>query len=339
VKNIDEKMIVLINESVDREKWQLLIHRSKYSSPFQTPEYRDFINSNGVYHSDVVAIELDGEYRALVVIVKYRESGFKAYFSTRGIINGGPMLLDGEESTLVTLLNAINKLYKRRLIYIEVRNSFDYSTYHEMYLNSGWSYTEHLNVQIDVSNASEESVLLGMKGNRKREIVNSLKEGVEIKVTDNPKEVKQLYVILRDLYDTRVKLPLPPLNYFLSLFESSIGKVIVVSHNNTIIGGTFCVCYSKLSINTLYYAGLRNYHKKIFPTHLAILGVIHFAIQNGVALVDMMGAGNPNKEYGVRKYKQQFGGDTVSHGRYKYVFKPLLYKVGELGVRLLTKGI
>ena len=50
-----------------------------------------------------------------------------------------------------------------------------------------------------------------------------------------------------------------------------------------------------------------------------------------------MGAGKPDDHYGVRDFKQEFGGKLVEHGRYKYINKPLLYKIGEIGVKLLRK--
>ena len=46
---------------------------------------------------------------------------------------------------------------------------------------------------------------------------------------------------------------------------------------------------------------------KNFPTHLAIIGVIKYAIKNNIKVVDLMGAGKPDKAYGVRNYKLAFG--------------------------------
>jgi len=50
-----------------------------------------------------------------------------------------------------------------------------------------------------------------------------------------------------------------------------------------------------------------------------------------------MGAGKPNEEYGVRDYKSQFGGDLVAFGRYLKVLNPLLYRVGKVGLKILSK--
>ncbi|KIE17596.1 hypothetical protein DS62_02070, partial [Smithella sp. SC_K08D17] len=142
---------------------------------------------------------------------------------------------------------------------------------------------------------------------------------------------------LKDLYAARVKLPLPDFSYFKNLYESEIGKVFIVTHKDIIIGGAFCLYYEGLSIYTMYYAGIRDYHKKIYPTHIAIMGIIEFAINNNLEYVDFMGAGKPDEDYGVRDFKLQFGGELVEHGRYLLILNPLLYKIGVLGLKVLAK--
>lgn len=67
------------------------------------------------------------------------------------------------------------------------------------------------------------------------------------------------------------------------------------------------------------------------------MGVIDFAIEHELKMVDFMGAGKPDSEYGVRDFKLQFGGDLVEHGRFKYICKPMLYKMGVLGLKILAK--
>ena len=49
----------------------------------------------------------------------------------------------------------------------------------------------------------------------------------------------------------------------------------------------------------------------------------------------MMGAGTPDVEYGVRDFKAEFGGEMVEHGRFRKIAKPILYKIGILGIKML----
>lgn len=329
-------MRFLINQEIKKEKWLNLLENSNNASPFQTPEFLDMYNNVDVYSADVFAIEEKGDYTTLVVVTIQKEKGVKGYFSKRGIIYGGPVLVSSGEKALEALLTNIKNYYKKDIIYLEIRNNFDYSNYIKTFEKCGWSYERRLNVQLDVKDISLEGVLAKMKYNRRREIKLSYKEGAITRFAKDEAEVGKLYQILENLYIERVKLPLNPLSFFLSLFSSSQGKVFVVLHNEVIIGGAFCL-YDKMSICTLYYAGLRGYHKKIFPTHLAIMGVIEFAIENKIEMVDFMGAGKPDETYGVRDFKLQFGGDLVEHGRFNNVFNPLLFRTGTLGLKLMSK--
>jgi lipid II:glycine glycyltransferase (peptidoglycan interpeptide bridge formation enzyme) len=51
----------------------------------------------------------------------------------------------------------------------------------------------------------------------------------------------------------------------------------------------------------------------------------------------MMGAGKPDEGYGVRDFKAKFGGELVEHGRYLYLCKPMMYKLGKKIIEQLKK--
>lgn len=317
--------------------WKTLLAKSKYSSPFQTPQFVEFFNAIENFSAEVFAIEEDEEYKALIVLTIQKEQGFKSYFSRRGIIYGGPLLLVSENNFMKYLIDEVTRFYNRKLIYLEVRNNFDFNSISSIFKNSGWEYEKHNNVQLDISSLNLEKVLANMKYNRRREINISYKEGAVVTEAKNLREVVLLYENLKELYKERVNVPLPPKSYFISLYESSLGKVFIVKHNDNLIGGAFCLFSNKRGIYTLYYTGNRNYHKKIFPTHLAIMGVIKFALNNDLKMVDFMGAGKPGLDYGVRSFKLQFGGQLVEHGRFIKILNPFLYKVGVLGLKIISK--
>jgi lipid II:glycine glycyltransferase (peptidoglycan interpeptide bridge formation enzyme) len=116
---------------------------------------------------------------------------------------------------------------------------------------------------------------------------------------------------------------------------SPIGKVFVVLHNGNIIGGAFCLYTEQRSVYTLYYCSIREYHKRIFPAHLSILAAIDFGIKNGLEYLDFMGAGLKEKEYGVRQYKQEFGGEMIEYGRFRKVNNRFMFAIGEAGLWIL----
>ena len=331
-------MIILFN-NIPNKKWKLFLNNSTFATPFQTPEFFDFFNIEDGLSAEVFAVEENDELLALCVVTFQKEKGIKGYFSRRAIIYGGPLIADNEKAkqALGILLLAINKKIKHKVIYAETRNFNDYSQYSECFLKNRWNYEPYLNVRISLFEKTIDEILANMKYNRRREIQLSFKECAITKEAENETEVTYLYNILYDLYKSRVKLPMPDLFFFIKLFNSQIGKVFIVEHNRRIIGGSFCFYYPNKSIYTMYYCGLRNYNSKIFPTHLAIMASIDFGIKHKLQVLDMMGAGKPSVEYGVRKYKAEFGGETVEHGRFINIYNPFLFKLGKTGLNLLKK--
>ena len=322
---------------ISSEKWLAAIKNDQFTTPFQSPEFFSFFNSIPLQSAKVFAIEKENNLKALCIVTIQKEKGIKGYFSRRAIIYGGPVLIDNDIDALKELLKLISDKLKHDVIYIETRNFNDYSFFHSAFSDQKWNFVPYLNFQVDLQNKTLEELLGKMKYNRKREIRISFEEGAKIDTATSVTEVKELYKILKNLYDTRVKLPLPELNYFEKLFQSTIGKVFLVKHNQNIIGGSFCFYYPGKAIYTLYYCGVRDYHKKIFPTHLAIVGAMEFGIKNNLKLLDLMGAGQPGQEYGVRNYKAEFGGAMVEHGRFIKICNPALYKLGKFGLSILKK--
>ncbi len=332
--------IITEYKNINRNKWTSLLDKSPFSSPFQTPGYFDFFNTVPGLSAEVFAVEGNNELLALCVVTINKEEGIKSFFSRRAIIYGGPLVVCSERGGLALddLLSAINKELKHRVIYAETRNFNDYSSYKDCFLKNGWNYIPYLNIQISLQGKTMDDILGAMKYNRRREIQISIKEGTIAKEAEDTEDVTALYNILSQLYKNRVKLPLPELDFFIRLFNSASGKVFIVKHKEQIIAGAFCLYYPAKSIYTMYYCGLRNHHPKIFPTHLAIVAAIEFGLNSNLLKVDLMGAGKPDKEYGVKKYKSEFGGELLEHGRFIKVYNPFLFKLGKLGINII-KGI
>ncbi len=274
---------------------------------------------------------------ALCVITFQQEKGIKGPFSRRAIIYGGPLLCEGEEAACRELLSGIDEVLRRRAIYAEVRNFKDYRFLTPVYQQAGWEYLPYLDLQLPIEGKTAEEILAGMKYNRRREIRLSLENNAFCRPAETEAEASALYQILKNLYHKRVRVPLPEYRFFQQLYFSDIGKVLVVLHRGAVVGGVFCFFLEGRGIYTMYYCGIRNYHPRIFPTHLAVLGAIEFGLQNGLKRASLMGAGRRDEQYGVRRYKMGFGGELVEPGRFLKILNPLLFKVGKLGLALMQK--
>ncbi len=166
-------MKLLINQDVKKENWIKLLNKSQFVSPFQSPEFYKLYNEIDIFLSDVFAIEENGEYKALVVVTIQKERGIKGFFSKRGIIYGGPLLISLDVDILDRLLKGLKKNYKKGIIYLEIRNNFDYSFFDNIFEKNGWIYEKRLNIELDIKNKSSEDILSKMKYNRRRQIKRS----------------------------------------------------------------------------------------------------------------------------------------------------------------------
>jgi serine/alanine adding enzyme len=330
-------MEILFNDSIPLFAWQELLSRNPYATPFQSSEFYNLYNSVNNLSAQAIAVSDSDSLKALVVVTLQREQGVKGYFSRRGIIYGGPLIDITHPEAFDLLLKQISKTLKKKAIFIETRNFSDYSDFKDVFLSHGWNYVPYYNVQINLLGQSKKSFQYLFNYNRRREIRQSINQGASYITCDNDKQVIEVYEILRKNYKERVKLPLPPIDFFLKYFHTQDLRIFAVLHNEKIIGGAFCPVLKRKKLFTFYYCGLRDYHKKIFPTHLAILASIEYCIENQIPHFNFMGAGKPEINYGVRNYKLEFGGELVEYGRFVKINNHLLYQMGRYGISVIKK--
>lgn len=325
------------NSTINFDLWQKLIDRSEFATPFQTPLFFNFLINSSTLKPFVFAVGNNEVYDAICLVTLQKEEGLKGYFSRRAIIYGGLVLTNEISETKITLLlNNITEFLRRKAIYLEIRNLFDYSSYKETFIKAGWDYEPYQNFQLSLQNVTKENILSLFKYNRRREIKQSISHGATYRMCEDENEIYEIYEILRELYYSRVKLPLPAFDFFFGLFRNQIIKVFIVQHKGKTIGGSFCPILMGKGIYTFYYCGKREYHKNIYPTHLAILAAIEYALDNNIPMMDFMGAGKSEDKYGVKDYKSQFGGELVEHGRFIKILNPLLFNLGKIGLKVLS---
>jgi hypothetical protein len=328
-------MKVLTNEQIDITLWEEFVAGNPHATPFQTWDYYRLLIGGKQSSGQAVCVIGEERILALAVIHIQRERGIKGFFSRRGVIFGGPLVDPSFPEAMDLLLKAIHGLHRHRVIYMETRNLSDFSSYRNVFEVNGWVYHEHLNCVLGIEN--REQVLSGMSESRRRQIRMSIDNGATWEECSSLEDLEELYSLLNELYSKEVRLPLPSLGFFTAIYKLWFGKIFIVKHDGRIIGGSICPVLENRSIYTFYYYGLKDYHKKIFPTHLALMAAIEYALQNGIGKVDFMGAGKPGKDYGVRDYKLKFGCELQEQGRFLKIESPLLYRIGETGLKITRR--
>ena len=315
---------------IDPQQWQALIDRSPYATWFQTKEAYEFYAANKEEMTPfAVGVEEDGHLTGVIVGYTTQEKNpIKQRFTCRSIVIGGPLLDECiSDNALSNLLLALKHITKDS-IYIETRNFKDYSNYKSVFESSGFQYQPHLNIQVTCDEAHT------MSEQRIRQVKKAVKNGAEICEAQSEQEIRDWYRILSQLYRTKVRTPLFSEEFFLQFYREGDGKYLLVKHQGKVIGGMMCPILDGKAIYEWFVCGLDEEYREQYPSVMATYAAIEYAKTNALPLFDFMGAGKPDVPYGVRDFKMEFGGGLLEHGRFLCVRKPLLYKIGKMGVRL-----
>ena len=318
---------ILTYDLIDRQQWSEVVRTSETGTWFQSPEAYDFFASlPELMEPFVYGVERAGKLCAVCVgYVTKEPNPIKQFFTRRAIIIGGvAVAANCAKEDIVILLNYVRKELKPKSIYIETRNFNDFSPWKEAFEAAGFVYKPHLNFHVDPATNN-------LSDNRKRQLKKSdavVSEGV------SELEIREWYEVLSELYRTKVKTPLWPIDFFLEAYRQGIAKFLLVKHEGRIIGGSMVVADER-TVYEWFECGLNAECKDQYPSVMATWGGIQLAYQSGCTRYDMMGAGEPGVPYGVRDFKAEFGGQMVEHGRFLCVCKPMLYRLGVCVVKIL----
>ena len=318
---------ILTYDLIDRQQWSELVRTRETGTWFQSPEAYDFFASlPELMEPFVYGVERAEKLCAVCVgYVTKEPNPIKQFFTRRAIIIGGVVTAaNGAKEDIVILLNYVRKELKPKSIYIETRNFNDFSPWKEAFEAAGFVYKPHLNFHVDPATNN-------LSDNRKRQLKKSdevVSEGV------SELEIREWYEVLSELYRTKVKTPLWPIDFFLEAYRQGIAKFLLVKHEGRIIGGSMVVADER-TVYEWFECGLNAECKDQYPSVMATWGGIQLAHQSGCTRYDMMGAGEPGVPYGVRDFKAEFGGQMVEHGRFLCVCKPMLYRLGVCVVKIL----
>lgn len=343
---------VLTYEQIDATAWSALVQTSATGTWFQSPEAYEFYASQPeLFKPFAIAVErvneLTNERTLRGVCVGYvtmEKSALKQMLTRRAIIIGGPALADdcANEEVNALLCALKSTLLSGRdgvgfqPIYIETRNFNDYSRWKEAFGKAGFEYHPHLNFHVH-TNQPWDDIETNIGKHRKKYIRLSFRDGATIEENPTIDQVRAYYDILLELYCTKVKMPLQPWSFFEKLYHLNSCKYLLVMYEGQVVGGSICMLLPGRGVYEWYACGKDGVFKNIHPSSVTKYAGMKYACDNGYAVFDMMGAGKPDEEYGVRDFKAEFGGELVEHGRFLCVTKPLLYRLGVLGVKILKK--
>lgn len=330
-------MRVLDVKEIKCSDWDKLMSDSSVATWFQTREAYEFYQNLSFLESFAYAVENGGMLKAVMVGFIQKEGGrIKQFFSRRAIVLGGPLLADDvTNEELTALLCVVKDKLKKKAIYIEIRNFNDYGRWKSVFEQNGFEYEPHLNFHVNTETVEVAQSNIGK--HRWRYIRISLRDGARLVECPSHSQIVAFYEILKDLYQSKVKTPLFPLEFFEKLYEQKDARFFIVEFEGVVIGGSVCVCLEGRALYEWFVCGNENYRKGIRPSSVATWLGIEYAAQNGYPIFDLMGAGKPDEKYGVRDFKAEYGGKLVEHGRLRKVCKPLLFQIGKIAVKIMKR--
>ena len=313
---------------INTEQWKQLIDNSSVASFFQTPECYDFYASMSFLKPFVFGVSENEKLAGLVCGYLIADGGkIMQFYSRRAIIQGGFLLDENISEIALQLLlkTCINEL-NNKAIYIETRNCSDFSKFRSTIEKSGFCYQRHLNFHIKTENI--ESAYAQLSSTKRRDIKISKKSGVETVELKTKDEITEFYTILQNLYKTKIRVPLFPVEFFEKFVSFDGNKILGIKYDGKIIGGSVCTCWNNV-VYEWFVCGKDGDLKNIYSSTIATWNSIVYAVESGCGYLDMLGAGKPEKDYGVRDFKAKFGGELVEYGRFLYVCDNFLYRIGK----------
>ncbi len=333
-----------INNDVIK-KWDNFINTHKYGTVFQSYRMWELFKQTDLFEPVFYyCLNRTNDLVGILLGAVIRESkGLKGFISSRTVVYGGPLIdqsIRDSNEVLELLLNFFVHDVKKRSMFIQFRNFFDLSGVKNVFRDFGFKLHPRLNLLIDTT--EQQKVWRGISESRRRQIKKSLRNGARIIEPDDIKQLRIFYNILNDLYQNKVKKPLPGWSFFKNFYtifhKQNSGKIFLIEYEGKIIGGILSPLLEGQSLYEWYVCGLDKEFKEkgIFPSALVTWAAIEYAAKNNFCTFDFMGVGKPGVKYGVREFKSRFGGKTVNYGRYIRINNQLLYRMAEMGYNILA---
>ena len=316
-------------ETVDISNWDKFVDTHPLGTIFQTSHYsRLFANQKSFKPVAVLlADEAQNITGVLSGIIQYQLPGTMKKLTSRCIVIGGPLVQNNNPSLLKTILEAFDNFISKKVIYTQFRNLFDISFGTSAFTELKYEYEDHLNILVDLT-LPEEELWKDIHKQKRYEIGRAGREGLTFKPITTSADLEVSFELLKRIYK-RIKLPVFPFRIFQNAFDLLTPKSLAFFWGaylqNELVGTMYTLCYKGRIYD--YFAGSDIEHNYKFPNSMIPWQVMMWGKNNGMTLFDWGGAGKPGIPYGVRDYKQKFGGQLVNFGRFEKIHKPFLFRI------------
>lgn len=333
--------IITDSNQIDKKKWSDFVKNHPNGSIFQTPEMFD-IYSKTLNYSPVINVCMDLRNKTiqgvLLAVIQTEYSGVFGYFSSRSVIIGGPLIINNNSKALNLLLSNYNVFIGKKAIYSQIRNFEIQDWQNEIFIKNGFKFVNHLNI-IQNLKIGQDQLWAKFSRSRKKGIKKALKKDFSFHVSRSKDDINEFYKLLTISYK-RIKLPFPNKDHFYKISDilgSNNFQVFSLALDKKTVVSMFGLIFNETLYG--YYIGTTNNYEilKSKPSDLFFWDVFKWSVDNKISYFDWMGAGEPNKSYGVRDFKLQFGGEVIDMGRYEKIHNSVLFSIGKISLKIWQK--
>lgn len=313
--------------------WGKFVQQHPKGNIFQSPEYFSIFQFDK--NENPVAFILTGNNGeicgVLSCIVQFPIGKRFRALTSRVVTMGGPLTENDDPQYVSVLLREYTKFSKAHALYSHFRNLNDLTSFRKEFEYFGFTFEEHLNIQIDLTR-DESEIWNDIHSKRRNEIRKAEKAGLTFKILNTPQQFEESYEIVKALY-REIRLPVYSKRVFERVFNefTPTGKAVFFGayFHEKMIGTIYTLCYKGILYNW-FAASYKAYYSKC-PNDFLPWKIFLWAKENGFTTFDWGGAGKPEVSYGVRDYKSKFGGSFVNYGRYEKIHKPLIFTLAKAG--------
>ena len=324
-------------KDISRERWSEFVHSHPKGTIFQSPQMYDVFKESVNYEPVFLAsINDNNELQGLIISGIFSEkSGITGSLIRRSIVVGGPLLIS--KDLLLEFISNYEKLVKDRAVFSRLANLFDMTNEFNGLDEINYEFKDHLNYKIDLSKPLEE-LWNNLHNTRRRQIKRGIRRGIKTRVSFDVNNISDYYEILKQTY-LHAGQPLLDMSYFEAAYKSLKPNENLVFFSafdgDRLVGFRMVLAYNNIMHD--WYAGDLYDSRDLYTNDVLVWEVIKWGSENGYKDFDFGGAGEPDKEYGVREFKKKFGGTLVNYGNFLKVHQPIKYNLIQKAIPIYKK--
>ncbi|MFA7154610.1 MAG: GNAT family N-acetyltransferase [Proteiniphilum sp.] len=277
-----------------------------------TPTYTPFM---------LIAFDKDQPVAALFAIIVRKNRFFSHSLFKRCIISQQPAFFGGDLPQIELFDLLITRLVqevKQKVFLIRYENLGN-----AIFGYKGFRANHFYSVKwINIRNSLQRRRKLWdqLTPSRKNQVNRALKKGVQIEEMLSEKELPEIYQLIRNTNQKKIRRRFPPYAYLECFFHHYVkkgkGKILLTRYQGKIIGGAILGYEKKETVFCLYYWGKSKRYKLLYPTIFTLYTAMQRSEEEGFLFFDFMDVGFLHKNSGRSRFLLQFGGKQKATRRW-----------------------